>query len=71
MIDEDIVFDFITAKMLKKNERVVFANNLLYNDSVSGDYHIYKIVTIDEFGKVRAYVKDIQSSGEYIQVGKI
>ena len=71
MINEDIVFDFITAKMLKKNERVVFADNLLYNDSDSGSYHIYKIVTIDEFGKVRAYIKDLQSSGEYIQTGKI
>lgn len=68
----DVVFDFIKDKMLKKNEIVVFANKMLYNDSITGDYLIYKIVTIDDSGKVHVYAKDlINDECGYFQIAEI
>lgn len=67
--DKDIIFDFILEKMLKPNERVLFSTKLLYNDSITGDYLVYKVVTVDESSRIRIYVKDLQNaSNGYIKV---
>lgn len=66
--DKDIIFDFILEKMLKPNERVLFSTKLLYNDSITGDYLVYKVVTVDEKSRIRIYVKDLQNtSNGYIK----
>lgn len=67
--DKDIIFDFILEKMLKPNERVLFSTKLLYNDSITGDYLVYKVVTVDEKSRIRIYVKDLQNtSNGYMKV---
>lgn len=67
--DKDIIFDFILEKMLKPNERVLFSTKLLYNDSITGDYLVYKVVTVDENSRIRIYVKDLQNTSiGYIKV---
>ena len=66
--DKDIIFDFILEKMLKPNERVLFSAKLLYNDSITGDYLVYKVVTVDDKSRIRIYVKDLQQSSGYMKV---
>ena len=71
MIDNDVVFDFITDKMLKIEERVVFAKRMIYNDSITGDYHINKVATADDKGTIRIYIKDLQKVNKYLLVGRL
>lgn len=71
MINEDISFDFIADRMLKLNERIIYAERLIYMDSITGDYLINKVVTADDKGKVRAYIKDLQKVHRYIMIGTV
>lgn len=68
MIDENVSFDFITDKMLKLDERIIYAQRLIYNDSITGDYLINKVVTADDKGRIKAYVKDLQSVNKYLLI---
>lgn len=68
MIDDKVSFDFITDKKLKINERIIFSGKLLYNDSITGDYHVYKVVTIDDKSRIRIYIKDLQGNYGYMKV---
>lgn len=69
--DYNVTFDFIADKMLKLNERIIFAKKLMYNDSITGDYLIYKVVTADGKGHIRAYIKDLQKGNKYLQIGTV
>ena len=71
MIDENVSFDFITDKMLKLDERIIYAQRLIYNDSITGDYLINKVVTADDKGHIRAYIKDLQKVNKYLQTGTV
>ena len=71
MIDDNVSFDFITDKMLKLNERIIYAERLIYMDSITGDYLINKVVTADDKGKIRAYIKDLQKVHRYIMIGTV
>lgn len=68
MIDDNVSFDFITDKMLKLDERIIYAKRLIYNDSITGDYLINKVVTADDKGRIKAYVKDLQSVNKYLLI---
>lgn len=70
-INADVSFDFITDKMLKIDERIIYAQRLIYNDSASGSYFINKVVTVDDRGCIRAYIKDLQNNTNYLQIGKL
>lgn len=71
MIDEKVSFDFITDKMLKLDERIIYAKRLIYNDSIVGDYLINKVVTADDKGKIHIYAKDLQNVNKYLEIGKL
>lgn len=71
MIDNNVSFDFITDKMLKLDERIIYAQRLIYNDSITGDYLINKVVTADDKGHIRAYIKDLQKVNKYLQTGTV
>ena len=71
MINEDISFDFIADRMLKLNERIIYAERLIYMDSITGDYLINKVVTADDKGRIRAYIKDLQKVHRYIMIGTV
>lgn len=71
MINEDISFDFIADRMLKLNERIIYAQRLIYMDSITGDYLINKVVTADDHGRIRAYIKDLQKVHRYIMIGTV
>ena len=71
MINEDISFDFIADRMLKLNERIIYAERLIYIDSITGDYLINKVVTADDKGRIRAYIKDLQKVHRYIMIGTV
>ena len=68
MIDDNVSFDFITDKMLKLDESIIYAKRLIYNDSITGDYLINKVVTADDKGRIKAYVKDLQSVNKYLLI---
>lgn len=68
MIDNNVSFDFITDKMLKLDERIIYAKRLIYNDSITGDCLINKVVTADDKGRIRAYIKDLQSVNKYLLI---
>lgn len=71
MIDDNISFDFIADRMLKLNERIIYAQRLIYIDSITGDYLINKVVTADDKGRIRAYIKDLQKVHRYIMIGTV
>lgn len=71
MIDNNVSFDFITDKMLKLEERIIYAKRLIYNGDASGHYFINKVVTVDNRGCIRAYIKDLQNNTNYLQIGKL
>lgn len=71
MINEDISFDFIADRMLKLNERIIYAQRLIYMDSITGDYLINKVVTADDKGHIRSYIKDLQKVNKYLQTGTV
>lgn len=71
MIDSNVSFDFITDKMLKLDERIIYAKRLIYNDSITGDYLVNKVVTADDKGKIRIYVKDLQEVNKYLKIGTV
>ena len=71
MIDSNVSFDFIADKMLKLDERIIYAKRLIYNDSITGDYLINKVVTADDKGRIRAYIKDLQKVHRYIMIGTV
>ena len=71
MIDNNVSFDFITDKMLKLDERIIYAQRLIYNDSITGDYLVNKVVTADDKGHIRSYIKDLQKVNKYLQTGTV
>ena len=71
MIDSNVSFDFIADKMLKLDERIIYAQRLIYNDSITGEYLINKVVTADDKGRIRAYIKDLQKVNKYLQTGTV
>ena len=71
MIDDKVSFDFISDKMLKLDERIIYAKKLIYNDSITGDYLVNKVVTADDKGKIRIYVKDLQEVNKYLKIGTV
>ena len=71
MIDDNVSFDFITDKMLKLDERIIYAKRLIYNDSITGDYLVNKVATADDKGKIRIYVKDLQEVNKYLKIGTV
>ncbi len=71
MIDSNVSFDFITERMLKLDERIIYAQRLIYNDSITGDYLVNKVVTADDKGKIRIYVKDLQEVNKYLRIGTV
>ena len=71
MIDSNVSFDFITERMLKLDERIIYAQKLIYNDSITGDYLVNKVVTADDKGKIRIYVKDLQEVNKYLKIGTV
>lgn len=71
MIDDNVSFDFITDKMLKLDERIIYAQRLIYNDSITGDYLVNKVATADDKGKIRIYVKDLQEVNKYLKIGTV
>lgn len=67
-VNADVSMDFINDKMLKLDERIIYAQRLIYNDSITGDYLVNKVVTADDKGKIRIYVKDLQSVNKYLLI---
>lgn len=71
MIDENVSFDFITERMLKLDERIIYAKRLIYNDIVTGEYLVNKVATVDDKGHIRVYVKDLQEVKKYLKIGTV
>lgn len=63
MKDNDVIFDFICDKMYKKDEAIVYAAKQLVED----DY-FYKIITLDNTGRVKKYVKDCIPGSTWIWI---
>ena len=57
--DDSVIFDFIQHKMLKLNERIIYANKLVYPAVYDDqdDEAYYKLITCDESGTIRKYIK--------------
>lgn len=70
-VNADISMDFINDKMLKLDERIIYAQRLIYNDSITGDCLINKVVTADDKGRIRAYIKDLQGVNKYLLIDTI
>ena len=70
-VNADLAMDFINDKMLKLDERIIYAQRLIYNDSITGDYLINKVVTADDKGHIRSYIKDLQKVNKYLQTGTV
>ena len=70
-VNADIAMDFINDKMLKLDERIIYAQRLIYNDSITGDYLINKVVTADDKGKIHVYAKDLQNVNKYLEIGTV
>lgn len=67
-IDQDVYFDFIKDKMLKANERVIFTHKYL-DDEFNLNY--MRVMTIDEWGNVRKYIKELSYVDRWSQVGVV
>ena len=67
-IDTDVYFDFIKDKMLKANERVIFTHKYL-DDEFNLNY--MRVMTIDEWGNVRKYIKELSYVDRWSQVGVV
>lgn len=65
--DDNIIFDFITHRMLKVNERVIYAQHkTVALDSGDADY--YDLKTIDDSGTVRRYMKECIPHDKWVQI---
>lgn len=57
--DPDVMFDFILEKMLKIDERILFADRkLVYLEPNDENAMMYHIITLDSTGTVRKYAKE-------------
>lgn len=65
-IDTDVYFDFIKDRMLKADERVIFTHK--YYD-VEFDLNYMQVKTIDQFGNVRKYIKELSYIDNWSLVG--
>ena len=63
MKDNDVIFDFICDKMYKKDEVIVYAAK----HSTENDY-FYKLITVDDEGTVRKYLKDCLPASRWMQI---
>ena len=66
MKDDNVIFDFIQHKMLKLDERVIYADKkvyLSYND-MEDDELYYKVLTISKSGTVRKYVRFLNTANK-------
>lgn len=67
-IDEEVYFDFIKDKMLKVNERVIFTHKYIDDDF---NLNYARVMTIDEWGNVRKYIKELSYVDRWSQVGVV
>jgi len=65
-IDMDVYFDFIKDRKLKADERVIFTHK--YYD-VEFDLNYMQVKTIDQFGNVRKYIKELSYIDNWSLVG--
>ena len=71
LINADVSMDFINDKMLKLDKRIIYAQRLIYNNSITGDYLINKVVTEDDKGHIRSYIKDLHKVNKYLKIGTV
>ena len=58
--DDAVMFDFILHKMLKINERIIYADRkMIYLAPFEENVQEYVIITIDDTGTVRSMPKNV------------
>lgn len=67
--DDAVMFDFILHKMLKINERIIYADRkLIYLAPFEENAQEYVIITIDDAGTVRKYAKECKPLEKWLQI---
>lgn len=67
--DDAVMFDFILHRMLKINERIIFANKkLVYLEPFEENVQEYVIITLDDAGTVRKYAKECKPLEKWLQI---
>lgn len=70
--DDAVIFDFVLHKMLKLNERVVFADKkLVYLEPFEENVTEYVIITVDDDGTVRKYAKECKPLEKWLQIATL
>ena len=70
--DDAVMFDFILHRMLKINERIIFANKkLIYLAPFVENVQEYVIITIDDTGTVRKYAKECKPLEKWLQIATL
>lgn len=72
MKDDAVMFDFILHKMLKLNERIIYADKkLIYLQPFEENCTEYVILTLDDTGTVRKYAKECKPLEKWIQIATL
>ena len=67
--DDAVMFDFILHKMLKINERIIYADKKLsYLAPFEENVQEYVILTLDDTGTVRKYAKECKPLEKWLQI---
>ena len=67
--DDAVIFDFILHKMLKIDERVVYADRkIVYLEPQDENVNMYTVITIDASGRTRKYSKECKPLAKWLQI---
>ena len=70
--DDIVMFDFILHKMLKLNERIIYADKkLIYLQPFEENCTEYVIITLDDTGTVRKYAKECKPLEKWLQIATL
>ena len=70
--DDAVMFDFILHKMLKLNERIIYADKkLIYLQPFEKNCTEYVILTLDDTGTVRKYAKECKPLKKWLQIATL
>lgn len=67
--DDTVIFDFVLNRMLKLNERIIYAEKKLIElHPFEENCTEYVIITLDDSGTVRKYAKECKPLEKWLQI---
>ena len=70
--DEGVIFDFVLHKMLKLDERIIYADRkMIYLAPFEENCQEYVIITLDSQGTVRKYAKECKPLEKWLQIATL